>query len=263
MKSIRPARIVTAILAASALYVSLGIGFGRSQASETLMVRGQPQALRLYGVRGGQPVIVSSGDGGWIHLGPHIAEVLAARGFFVIGFDVRAYLEQFTSAKAQLNPSEVPGDYRQIIEFAARGSGRKPLLVGVSEGAGLSVLAASDPQTQALAAGVIGVGLPNVNELGWRWKDAIIYLTHKAPNEPTFTAASIIQNVAPLPLAAIHSTRDEYVPSAEAQALLDKAKEPKRLWLIDASDHRFSDNLAEFDARLIEAVAWVGTHATR
>ena len=45
------------------------------------------------------PVIVSSGDGGWIHLGPHVAEVLAAKGFFVVGFDVKAYLESFTSGQ--------------------------------------------------------------------------------------------------------------------------------------------------------------------
>ena len=43
-----------------------------------------------------------------------------------------------------------------------------------------SVLAASDPITQQSIAGVIGIGLPDRNELGWRWKDSIIYLTHGA-----------------------------------------------------------------------------------
>ena len=52
-------------------------------------------ALRRRGA--GAPVIVSSGDGGWIHLGPHVAEILAARGYFVVGFDVKAYLESFTA----------------------------------------------------------------------------------------------------------------------------------------------------------------------
>jgi hypothetical protein len=47
--------------------------------SETIAIRGHAQTLRLYGERGGLPVIVSSGDGGWIHLGPHVAEMLAAR----------------------------------------------------------------------------------------------------------------------------------------------------------------------------------------
>lgn len=39
-------------------------------------------------------------------------------------------------------------------------------LIGVSEGAGLSVLAATDPETKALVSGVIGLGLPDLNELG-------------------------------------------------------------------------------------------------
>jgi hypothetical protein len=35
------------------------------------------------------------------------------------------------------------------------------------------------------------------------------------------------------------------------------AKEPKRLWIIDAADHRFSDNMTELERRLLEAIAWV------
>ena len=43
--------------------------------------------------------------------------------------------------------------------------------------------------------------------------------------------------------------------------MLDAARQPKNLWVVNASDHRFSDNLAEFDRRLLEAVAWIRTHA--
>ena len=57
-----------------------------------------------YGARGGSPVIVSSGDGGWIHLGPHVAEMLAAQGFFVVGFDVKGYLDSFTSGHRTAAP---------------------------------------------------------------------------------------------------------------------------------------------------------------
>jgi hypothetical protein len=45
------------------------------------------------------------------------------------------------------------------------------------------------------------------------------------------------------------------------QRVLFFAKDPKRLWVVKASDHRFSDNLAEFDRRLLEAIAWVTEHA--
>ena len=61
----------------------------------------------------------------------------------------------------------------------------------------------------------------------------------------------------PAPLAVIHSTQDEFVPLSEVRRVVDAAREPKRLWVVRASDHRFSDNLEEFDQRLLEAVAWV------
>jgi fermentation-respiration switch protein FrsA (DUF1100 family) len=233
---------------------------GGSQTRETVAIRGHEQSLYIYGSPRGDPVIVSSGDGGWIHLGPHVAEFLGARGFFVVGFDVKAYLSAFTSARSTLRAEDEPGDYRVLTQFARRATGKKPTLIGVSEGAGLSVLAATDPATKADIAGVIGLGLPDLNELGWRWRDAVIYVTHRAPNEPAFSAAAVIAHVAPLPLAEIHSTHDEFVPVDEVERVLMAAAEPKRLWLIEASNHRFSDNLDECDRRLLDAIAWVKGH---
>ena len=101
-------------------------------------------------------------------------------------------------------------------------------------------------------AGVIALGLPEVNELGWRWKDSLIYVTHGVPNEPTFTSASVVSRVAPTPLAAIHSTHDEFVSVKEIQTILRQSSGPKTLAIVKASDHRFSGNLAEFHQRLIE-----------
>jgi Type IV secretory pathway, VirJ component len=234
-----------------------------AQTRETVTIRGQAQGLHLYGTRGGVPVIVSSGDGGWIHLAPHVAEVLAAKGFFVVGFDAKAYLEHFTSGKMTLRPEDAPGDFSVIADFAARGTNVRPILIGVSEGAGLSVLAATDPRTKTQIAGVIGLGLPDLNELGWRWKDAMIYLTHGVPSEPTFSVAAVVDRLTPVPLAAIHSAHDEFVPVAEIQRVMERAREPKKLWIIQAADHRFSDNLAEFDRSLLDAITWITGQQTR
>jgi hypothetical protein len=121
----------------------------------------------------------------------------------------------------------------------------------------LSALAAADRATQPAIAGVIGLGLSDWNELGWRWKDSVIYLTHGVPNEPTFSVAAIVDKLAPVPLAKIHSTHDEFAPLAEAQDLLGKASPPKRLWVVEASDHRFSGGLAAFERCLFEAIEWV------
>ena len=227
-----------------------------AQVTQRLSIRGHEQLLHVYGPATGAPVIISSGDGGWIHLGPHVAELLAARGFFVVGFDVKAYLTGFTAEAATLRTADVPGDYKALAAVATAATGRKPLLIGVSEGAGLSVLAATDPHTKAAIAGVVTLGLPEANELGWRWKDSLTYLTHRVPNEPTFSATATVGGVAPLPLALVQSTHDDFVPLADARRIFDRASAPKRLWVIDAADHRFSNNLPAFDARLMEAIEW-------
>jgi fermentation-respiration switch protein FrsA (DUF1100 family) len=83
------------------------------------------------------------------------------------------------------------------------------------------------------------------------------------PKEPMFSTVAIVSRLGPTPLAAIHSTQDEFVPLTEAQQVIDGAREPKKLWIVKASDHRFSDNLAEFDQRLLEALTWISQNAAR
>jgi dienelactone hydrolase len=231
-----------------------------SPRAATLTVRGKTLSLHLYGPPDGEPVVVSSGDGGWFHLGPHAATVLARARFFVVGVDSKQYLEAFTSGRQTLRVEDVPGDYRAIVDFASRQSRIRPVLVGVSEGGGLSVLAATEPQLRSAIRGIVGLGLPDVNELGWRWSDSVIYVTKGVPNEPTFSVKAIVEKVAPLPLAAIHSTHDEFVPLPQIKAIMARARDPKRLWILEAADHRFSDNERAFDKALLEAVAWVAAN---
>ena len=136
------------------------------------------------------------------------------------------------------------------------------MLVGVSVGAGLSVLAATDPcQTEHRRCD--GIGLPDVTELAWRLRDSIIYLTHGVPDEPTFSTAAIVDRVAPVPFVVIHASHDEFVPLQEVQRILEHARDPKQLRVVEASNHRFEDALPSFDAQLIDAVAWARQHASR
>jgi pimeloyl-ACP methyl ester carboxylesterase len=244
-----------------ALLLSAALSMPSGPATSAVPVRGKTLTVRYYGPRTGPPVVVASGDGGWFHLAPHVAEVLAEAGCFVVGIDSRQYLAAFTSGSQTVKPADVPADFRSFISLASGGGRKHPILIGVSEGAGLSVLAATDPATKSMIAGVVALGLPDVNELGWRWKDAIIYLTKGVPDEPTFRVASIIDRVAPVPLAAIHSTADEFVPAAVLTRLMALAREPKRLWFVQAANHRFSGNESTFDLRLLEACDWVRSQA--
>jgi alpha-beta hydrolase superfamily lysophospholipase len=224
---------------------------------DAVTLRGKPQHVRLYGPSDGTPVVVVSGDGGWIHLAPHVAEVLAARGFFVVGVDAKAYLSSFTHGTDGVMPADVGSDFARLVDRATVNTGRRPVVVGVSEGAALAVLAATSRTLQPRIAGVVALGLGDTNELAWRWQDSVIYMTKGIPNEPTFSVAAIVGRVAPVPLAMIQSTRDEYVSTAESDRIYAAASQPKRLWRIAASNHRFSDNLGELDRGLQQAFAWI------
>jgi dienelactone hydrolase len=244
------------LLVAIALAVP-ALARGQSTTTDTVAIRNHAQVLHLYGNRGNPPVILASGDGGWLHVGPQVAEFLALQGNFVVGFDSKAYLAGFTRGSVTLSPSDVPGDFKALVDYAAKGATAKPLLMGVSEGAGLAVLAAADPAVKAATSGVVALGLPDKNELGWRFRDSTIYLTKGLPDEPLFSVAEVIAKVSPLPIVAIHSTRDEFVPLDEVRRLMDRALEPKRLVIVEARNHGFGGNEADMHARLVESLAWI------
>ncbi|MGE0454964.1 MAG: alpha/beta hydrolase [Vicinamibacteria bacterium] len=254
-------RRAPAVVAALAWLVPLALNAPPAFAGEAETVpfalRGKELRLHLYGSPAGAPVVLASGDGGFVHLAPEVAHFLAGRGLFVVGLDSKAYLSAFTSGSSTLATRDVPADFQALVERARGGRSGRALLVGVSEGAGLAVLAASDPRVAAGLDGVVGLGLPEQNELGWRFKDSLIYLTKGTPNEPLFRASDFIPKLT-LPLAAIHATQDEFVPLEEARRLMGLPGGPKRLWVVPAGNHRFSDAQPDFRARLLEAIAWIG-----
>jgi alpha-beta hydrolase superfamily lysophospholipase len=226
-------------------------------ATEAFSIRGHEQSLRVYGARGGPVAVVASGDGGWVHLGPYVAEFLSSKGYFVVGFDSRAYLSSFTKGETTLSTADVPGDVAALVDYASKGAREPPVLLGVSEGAALLVLAAANDATRSKVAGVIGLGLPDQAELGWRFRDSVIYLTKGVPKEPLFSTAEVIGKVAPLPLVAIHSTKDEFVSLDEIKRVMSQAREPKQLWLIEADNHRFAGHEQELNQKLLDAIAWL------
>lgn len=246
-------KMAAAFLALVSLFA---VGASAPVTTTTVTLHGRPQRLYLYGQTTGRPVIVASGDGGWVHLAPHLAEQLAAHGWRVIGLDAKAYLSGGTSGDTTLDAADVPRDFETLVDVAGR-SPVRPLLVGVSEGAGLSVLAAADSRVRDRISGVVTFGLGDANELGWRWRDSIIYLTKGVPREPIFHAADFISRVSPAPIALVWSTHDEFVDRHQQQQLASLARAPARVWIVPASDHRFSDNLAALDTNLIEAVDWI------
>jgi len=224
-------------------------------------IRGRTIELMVYRPAGPPrgTILMGSGDVGWVGLGVTMAGFLADQGYVVAGINVRQYLSAFTAGKAHLGEGDVPADYRAMADrLRAEGLLVPPVIAsGVSEGAALAVLAAASPPNHAWLQGVITMGLPAIAELAWRWSDFTSWITKSDAKEPSFAAGDYVAGIAPLPLVMIQSTHDEYVPEADYRRLEATAQEPKKLVLIDASNHRFTDKRSELQRAYLDALDWI------
>ena len=227
----------------------------------TVTLDGKVQTLTAYRVPNAtQTIILSSGDMGWSGFVVDLAEFLSGRQIGVLGLNSKVYLESFTSGSSYVQPARVPAHFETLAGAAARALGvaTPPVLVGISEGAGLSVMASVDPARQPLFGGVVVLGLPASTELGWRgWRDWTTWITKQNPAEPMAESMGYMGRIAPLPFVSIQSIHDEFVPLDTAKALFAAAKDPKQLHLIDASNHRFSDKRDEVHARVLDMLRWI------
>jgi len=250
-------------VAASFLALALPVAADAASSEKLdVMVRGRTLTLAVYQPRA-EPrrgtIVMGSGDVGWVGLAASMAETLSDQGYLVVGVNIRQYLSSFTSGASHLEVADAPGDFHTLSD-ALKGKqllARPVILSGVSEGAAIAVLAAADRKNHDWIDGVITMGLPPTAELAWRWTDISAWFTKRDADEPSFAPADVIASVAPLPLFMIQSRKDEYVSEADYQRFLATAHEPKRLTLIDASNHRFTDRQQELRAAYFEGLAWI------
>ncbi|MFN7916487.1 MAG: AcvB/VirJ family lysyl-phosphatidylglycerol hydrolase [Vicinamibacterales bacterium] len=259
----RAALLVLAGVVASAI----GAHAAPAPARIDMPLRGRTMALTIYRPDGAAKgtVIMGSGDVGWVGLAVSRAQELAAAGYLVAGVNVREYLSAFTTKTAHLEPADIQHDFGTLaVYLRQQGWLAAPVLLsGVSEGAGIVVVAAASVENHAWLDGVITMGLPRVSEVAWRWSDFTSWITKKDASEPSVDALAFLPGIAPVPVVMLQSKKDEYVPEADYRQMEAAAAEPKRLVLIDASNHRFTDRIPELRRAYDDALAWVRTKPVR
>jgi alpha-beta hydrolase superfamily lysophospholipase len=235
----------------------------QAAASERLdfPLRGKTLDLTVYRPAGAPKgtIVMGSGDVGWVGLGVSMAEFLSARGYIVIGVNVRQYLSVFTDGRKHLEVTDPPADFAEIADLLRRRNLlREPVIVsGVSEGAALAILVGSSPTNHQWIRGVITMGVPPTAELAWRWTDFTSWITKTDVREPSFSPGQFVASVSPLPIVMLQSTKDEFVTEADYTRLASTAREPKKLVLIAASNHRFTDRMRDLEREYLSALDWI------
>jgi pimeloyl-ACP methyl ester carboxylesterase len=226
-------------------------------------IRGHLQEIYLYPAEGAgqhRKVLFAPGDGGWRGFAITITEDLATKaGYDVYSVDTRRYLESFTGPVV-LSTAEIASDFNQMARWIQQGGQERLLLVGWSEGAGLGLAATAAAANETIFDGLVAIGTPEYNILAWHWTDIGAEMTKKLPREPTFKSAEFMAKVSPLPLFVIASTSNEYITPEATRALFSAARQPKRLVMIDARNHKYSGNTDGFFRALREGLNWIQQH---
>jgi pimeloyl-ACP methyl ester carboxylesterase len=224
-----------------------------------VIIRGQRQNVYFYPAeRSGEhhKILFAPGDRGCRGFAVTITEELAKAGYDAYCVDTRRYLESFTGSTV-LGTAEIASDFNQMARWIEQGGQERILLIGWSEGAGLGLVSAADAANHAIFDGLVAIGTPEDNILAWHWTDIGTAITKKLPHEPIFKSAEFIPKVSPLPLFVIASTSNEYVTPETTRALFSAARQPKRLVMINARDHKYSGNTDGFFRALREGLKWI------
>jgi pimeloyl-ACP methyl ester carboxylesterase len=221
-------------------------------------------ALRLHfenaGARPTLPLLVyATGDGGMHRKDLDTYRHLAALGDPIVGFDARDYVKHLGSASPTTTPERLAEDYTHIIERARQALGldsrRAVVLVGVSRGAGLSVVAAGK-LCQAIT-GVVAVALTGEEEYVRLYRH--LPLPHEPHQAIMVDVYEYLAELGGLPIAIVQSTHDRYLPAADARKRFGPDTATRWLQPIEAANHNFGGAREQMYAAIQAALKWVET----
>ena len=204
-----------------------------------------------------KPLLVfATGDGGMHRKDLHLYRHLEAWGYPVVGFDARDYVTHLGPSDVT-TPEQLSEDYRRMIAAARDAlhldAARPVILVGVSRGADLAVVAAG--QLHDMIAGVVAIALTREEEYV-RWVHHV--LPHR---EAMVDIEEYLPELRELPMAVVQSAHDTYMPGSSARAILGPDGPHRWLQIIPSRNHSFSDARNEMYDATERAIEWVESNS--
>jgi fermentation-respiration switch protein FrsA (DUF1100 family) len=238
------------------------------QTRASMKLNGVPFELRLSkptGASSGNVLIIyATGDGGWLGLGTDIFNWLASWNYPVAGFSSRSYLHHlgYTSETETTTPRMLARDYESIIAFAESRLGLPAstpiILVGMSRGAGLSVVAAGAGSLDQRLAGLLAIALTKEEE----------HVLHRARRTAPANGQArrprvmietyrYLNRVGPFPVMVLQSTHDGYLPADEARKLFGPDSELRKLRAVESTNHGFHNGCQTLYQDAEDALKWI------
>ena len=238
---------------------------GELQVDRTIVLNHHGLLLHLAAPTAGTPkplLVYATGDGGWRGKDMALYRQIVSWGHPVVGFSAHEYVTHLGTETDTTTPGRLARDYLVIIATAKAElhlpANHPVILIGVSRGAGLSVVAAGQRPVQRELSGVLAIALTKEEEyVRWfrRTPGARVRVT---PEEPAMVEVyQYLPRLGALPLYVIQSTHDGYLPADKARALFGPDTERRRFQPIESTNHNFSDKRDEMYAAAREALLFI------
>lgn len=196
-------------------------------------------------------VLYVTGDGGWRGKDREVYQQLQQWGYATAGVSAPDYLKSLPGESGTTTPSRLAVDFGRIIEtsrHALQLADAVPVvLVGVSRGADLVIVAAGQPTLRASLAGVVAIGLTREEE----------YVHRRRRAGEAIQLYPYLARLGSLPVSLIQSTGDNYVPAQEARGLFGADTPQRRLQAIDARNHSFAGARPALYDALHASLVWL------
>jgi hypothetical protein len=229
------------------------------QAVRSIVLHGHRLRVHVADTRqpadGVRPLLVyATGDRGWAGKDLDFYRHLVAWNYPVAGFDAHDYVKHLGPTDTT-TPAGLAADYEAIIAAARDALGMRDtdpvVLVGVSRGADLSVVAAGTRLLRAHLSGVVAVALTREEEyvkwFGRRLRRAEANAaTNAARGEGDGATRQMVQLyeylplLRELPITVIQSTNDNYLPAAQARVLFGADTPSRHFVAVEARNHSFA-----------------------
>jgi hypothetical protein len=236
--------------------------------TDTVILNEHPLTLHMAGVPTSKlPLLVfATGDGGWRGKDLQVFKKLVAWGYPTVGFSAQEYVKHLTGDEGTTTPPRLAGDYATVVDAARRGlhlpSERRVVMVGVSRGAGLSVVAAGQRALRDQLAGVVAIALTKEEEFV-RWYRRLPGGQRRERVPVMLDLYEYLPVLGEVPISVIQSTRDNYLPAEDARALFGDDTERRQFHEIEARNHSFGGARDAMYETLHRSLDWLNTLTPR
>ncbi len=218
-----------------------------------------------------QPLILFvTGDGGWHAKDLDAFDHLIERGYPVVGVIAPDDLDHLGNGALQLPVQRLARDLAEVADTGRAHLGVSAstpvLLLGVSRGADLVVVAAAQGSLRPSVLGVLAVGLTKEEEYvrrlqGRRRPTSRPFDGGTGVDDPLLAHPYAALRRDTAPVCVILSTNDEYVTAVDARQLFGPDSNLRRLLAIDTRNHSFSDARDALYETMKQSFLWVASNS--